>query len=117
MREKAWQVVVLIPSLEPDDRLPAYVDRLRERGFPRVVVVDDGSSAASQSIFESLGERPGVTVLHHEVNRGKGVALKTGYRWIEENLPDCDGVLTAEGEGGEAVLRSFFAELLEKLLS
>ena len=27
------------------------------------------------------------------------------------------GVLTAEGEGGEVVLRSFFAELLEKLLS
>ena len=31
--------------------------------------------------------------------------------------PLCDGVLTAEGEGGEVVLRSFFAELLEKLLS
>ena len=31
--------------------------------------------------------------------------------------PLCDGVLTAEGEGSEVVLRSFFAELLEKLLS
>lgn len=103
MGEKAWQVVVLIPSLEPDNRLPAYVDRLQERGFPRVVVVDDGSSAASQPIFESLGERPGVTVLHHDVNRGKGVALKTGYRWIEENLPDCDGVLTADSDGQHTV--------------
>ena len=25
--------VILIPSLEPDDRLPAYVRKLRERGF------------------------------------------------------------------------------------
>ena len=37
--------------------------------------------------------------------------------WCAAFEPLCDGVLTAEGEGGEVVLRSFFAELLEKLLS
>ncbi len=37
--------------------------------------------------------------------------------WGAAFEPLCDGVLTAEGEGGEVVLRSFFAELLEKLLS
>ena len=36
--------VMLIPSLEPDDRLPAYVTRLLEKGFAHIVVVDDGSS-------------------------------------------------------------------------
>ena len=38
--------VMLIPSLEPDDRLPAYVRRLQDKGFQHVVIVDDGSSAA-----------------------------------------------------------------------
>ena len=38
--------VMLIPSLEPDDRLPAYVRRLLDKGFQHVVIVDDGSSAA-----------------------------------------------------------------------
>ena len=28
--------VMLIPSLEPDHRLPAYIDRLREAGFENV---------------------------------------------------------------------------------
>ena len=43
--------VMLIPSLEPDDRLPAYVRRLLDKGFQHVVIVDDGSSAAYQPIF------------------------------------------------------------------
>lgn len=43
--------VMLIPSLEPDDRLPAYVRRLLDKGFQHVVIVDDGSSAAYQPIL------------------------------------------------------------------
>jgi len=46
--------VMLIPSLEPDDRLPAYVRRLLDKGFQHVVIVDDGSSAAYQPIFAEL---------------------------------------------------------------
>ena len=45
-------------------------------------------------------------------------ALEPGFLmswWGAAFEPLCDGVLTAEGEGGEAVLRSFFAELLEKI--
>ena len=37
--------------------------------------------------------------------------------WCAAFEPLCDGVLTAESGGDEIVLRSFFAELLEKLLS
>lgn len=47
-------------------------------------------------------------------------ALEPGFLmswWGAAFEPLCDSVLTAEGEGGEVVLRSFFAELLEKLLS
>ena len=74
----AEDAVILIPSLEPDDRLPAYIRRLADSGFSRIVVVDDGSTAAYQPIFQEVEQTPGTVVLHHEVNRGKGVALKTG---------------------------------------
>ena len=52
--------VMLIPSLEPDDRLPAYVHRLLDKGFQHVVIVDDGSSAAYQPIFAELDAMDGV---------------------------------------------------------
>ena len=95
--------VVLIPSLEPDDRLPRYVGDLLAAGFGTVVVVDDGSSAAYQPIFDGMAQQNGCVVLHHDVNRGKGVALKTGYAWIKEHRADCTGVITADADGQHAV--------------
>jgi len=99
----AQDAVILIPSLEPDDRLPAYIRRLSDSGFSRIVVVDDGSSAAYQPIFQEVGQTPGTVVLHHEVNRGKGVALKTGYRYIMEHMPEAIGVITADADGQHTV--------------
>ncbi len=107
--------VILIPSLEPDDRLPAYIEKLVGSGFGHVVVVDDGSSGSYQPIFRRIEEIPGVTVLHHDVNHGKGVALKTGYRWIQENLPQISGVITADADGQHTVKDcTHLAEELEK---
>ena len=95
--------VILIPSLEPDDRLPAYVARLSEQGFDRIVIVDDGSSEPYQPIFSRLEAVDGCVVLHHGVNRGKGCALKTGYAYIREHMPDADGVITADADGQHTV--------------
>ena len=116
MNRALADAVILIPSLEPDERLPDYIRRLVEAGFGHVVVVDDGSSQDYQSIFseiESLDSR--IQVLHHDVNHGKGVALKTGYRWIQENLPGVSGVITADADGQHTVPDcTRLAEELEK---
>ena len=72
--------IIIIPALEPPPALVKYVQALRERGFQRIVVVDDGSSPASAGIFASLAELRECVVLRHEVNRGKGAALKTALR-------------------------------------
>ncbi len=100
---KPINAVMLIPSLEPDDRLPKYVETLFESGFSRVVIVDDGSSESYQPIFAQLDAMDGCTVLHHEVNKGKGCALKTGYRYILEQIPEADGVITADADGQHTV--------------
>ncbi len=95
--------VILIPSLEPDDRLPAYIRKLGENGFGHLVVVDDGSSEKYQPIFNEIAKMDNTVVLHHEVNQGKGIGLKTGYRYILENIPDCYGVITADADGQHTV--------------
>ena len=94
---------MLIPSLEPDERLPAYVRRLLDKGFQHVVIVDDGSSAAYQPIFAELDAMDGVSVTHHELNRGKGCALKTGYAYIQAHFPAASGVITADADGQHTV--------------
>ena len=44
-----------------------------------LIVVDDCSTDASLTIARGLAERvPGMILLHHEKNQGKGAALRTG---------------------------------------
>lgn len=103
MKLDPTNAVMLIPSLEPDERLPAYAAALLEKGFTRLIIVDDGSGEKYQPIFERLAAMDGVTVLHHKVNKGKGAALKTGYAYIQQCMPEAIGVITADADGQHTV--------------
>ncbi len=67
---------ILIPSYDPDVSLSNIVRELREIGLERIVIVDDGSVSEAQIVFTSLDRIDGVDVIHHEINRGKGAAIK-----------------------------------------
>ena len=89
-------VAILIPAYEPDGNLAALVADLRSV-FRHVVIVDDGS-AHGHGVFATV--RPQVdALLVHDVNRGKGAALRTGLAWIRDNLPDVRAVVTADSDG------------------
>ena len=64
----------------------------------RIVIVDDGSGPSFAEIFESLRRHPQVTLLRHDVNRGKGEALKTGLFHLLQ-ASDCAGAVTADADG------------------
>ena len=101
--EDIKDIVILIPSLEPDERLPEYTRELNQNGFRRIVVVDDGSGKSFQNVFSEVEKTEGTIVLHHEVNRGKGVALKTGYQYILDHIPEATGIITADADGQHTV--------------
>ena len=88
-------VAVLIPAYKPDFRLPQLVDDLLARGFTQIVVVDDGGGETYRPIFDQLLDK--ATVLVHEVNRGKGAALKTGLSFLKNQ--NIVGVVTADADG------------------
>ena len=91
-------VVVLIPSLNPDEGLLRVVEAIRAQGFERFVLVDDGSSAQCRSIFDTL-EAQGCAVVRHAVNLGKGRALKSGFNYILGHMADAVGVVTCDADG------------------
>src|SRR5260370_36039343 len=72
------KVAVLIPAYNPDCRLPEFVAQLLERGFGAVLVVNDGSDACWDSLYQNIAAIPACTVIPHPGNLGKGRALKTG---------------------------------------
>jgi glycosyltransferase involved in cell wall biosynthesis len=97
--DRVW---IVLPSLNPDAKMTNTVRGLLEAGFSRVLIVDDGSAPEFRAPFEEAAALPGVTVIKHDVNRGKGVALKTAFRWLIDNAPDVKGCVTVDGDGQHA---------------
>lgn len=91
-------VSVVLPSLDPDDKLLAVIDGLLEYGFSDIILVNDGSKPENLHYFEAAARKPQVQLLHHEVNRGKGAALKTAFSWFLEHRPEGRGVVTVDGD-------------------
>ncbi len=93
------QVSVVLPSLDPDEKLIAVVGGLLEYGFTDIILVNDGSKAENLHYFTDLAAaHPEIHLLHHEVNRGKGAALKTAFTWFLANRPNGAGVVTVDGD-------------------
>lgn len=89
-------ISIIIPSLDPDERLSRVVEAVRSVGFCDIILVDDGSREENKKFFP---QGDNITLLVHERNFGKGQALKTALQYVIENRPDTNGVITCDGDG------------------
>ncbi len=87
------QIAVVIPVYNQPGRLREVVCRCLEV-CPRVLVVDDGSD---REVASSLADLP-VEVLRHEINRGKGAAIRTAARRLREQGATHMITLDADGQ-------------------
>lgn len=92
-------ISVIIPAYQPDDKLTMTVKDLIDAGFSDILVVDDGSREACNSIFEQVEKMPECTLLRHPVNKGKGAALKTAISYFLDNRPDRNCAVTVDADG------------------
>ncbi len=93
-------IIVVIPAYRPGEELLSVAAKILEQTEYSVLVVNDGSGGEYDSVFAGLPEQ--VIVLCHEVNRGKGAALKTAYAYIKAH-PEYTGVITADADGQHLV--------------
>jgi len=91
-------ITVIIPSYNPGDELMLVLNNLIASGFEDIVVVNDGSNPAHDSAFRYAQSLPGCTVISHEFNMGKGMALKSGFSYFLKNRPEGLGVITVDGD-------------------
>ncbi len=111
-------IPVIIPAYEPDERLISLLEDFRDQGIRDVVVVDDGSGEQYREIFRRVSEilpSLGGTLLTHDVNRGKGRALKTAFSLVLDQYPCAAGAVTADSDGQHTVgcIRSVMRQLEE----
>lgn len=86
-------VAALIPAYF-EERAIADVARRTRTQLDTVVVVDDGSTDAT----ESEAKKAGVEVIRHTVNQGKGAAIKTGLRALSQR-DGIEYILILDGDG------------------
>ena len=95
--------VVVIPSLEPDDKLIPYIHELLSAGIKKIIVVNDGSSHKCDSIFNNIDLIEQCKVLTHKINRGKGAAIKTALKFYSQNYSEFSGIITVDADGQHSV--------------
>ncbi|MBD3180795.1 glycosyltransferase [Candidatus Poribacteria bacterium] len=86
------KVCILIPAYNEAKAIGRVVSGVR-RILDSVLVVDDGSGDNTADI----ARKAGATVIVHEINKGKGAALQTGFDYILTN--NYDAVITMDSDG------------------
>lgn len=91
-------LVIVIPSFCPSDKLIPLVKSLKEKKLTHIVVVNDGSPPSYDPIFEDAASL-GCLILKSRQNSGKGDALKKGIKFILEQANSASHILCCDDDG------------------
>ena len=98
------RICVIIPAYREEGRIGAVVRSSREHApGTDVIVVDDGSPDGTASEAEAAG----AVVVRHPANRGKGVALATGFAHARAHGYEALVTLDADGQHDPAEIPKF----------
>jgi len=85
-------IAVLIPAYNASESLRGVIEGIKGYGLA-IVVVDDGSGDATAETAHAAG----AFVLRHTRNRGKGAALRTGFRFLLQQ--GYGAIITMDADG------------------
>ena len=75
------KISIVIPCFNEAKTIRAIVDRVRNAPVKdrEIIIVDDCSRDGTRDLLRTQIEPLVDKVIYHEVNRGKGAALRTGF--------------------------------------
>lgn len=88
--------IALIPAYMPDQKMIHIAQLLYAYNF-EVIIVNDGSSEDYNNVFKDVSKY--AIVLNHEINKGKGEALKTGMSFIKSYFYPPYTVVNVDADG------------------
>jgi glycosyltransferase involved in cell wall biosynthesis len=87
------KTLVIIPAYNASSTISELIEKISEfTDKSDIVVIDDGSKDQTFRI----AQRAGAVVLKHERNKGKGEALKTGFKYAQKK--NYDALLTIDAD-------------------
>lgn len=91
---------ILIPSYKPDHLMIELLEALKKENFD-IIVINDGSGEEYDKVFKEAEKY--ATVLKHEINLGKGAALRFGFTYVNLHPDNHHYVITCDADGQHAV--------------
>ena len=108
------RVSVIVPVFNEERTLDEVIRRIRATGaVHEIVAVDDGSTDRSPQILASLSESasPAIVVVRHEVNSGKGAAVRTGFARVTGDIDfksNTNGLANGVDLGGDLLETTYW---------
>jgi len=108
-RFKELHACVLIPTYNNGASLPAVINDVLQY-TDQVIVVNDGSTDNTALLLQKF---PGLQIITHEVNKGKGTALRNGFDYAFEKGYKYAVSIDADGQHFAKDLHQFLDKLEE----
>jgi glycosyltransferase involved in cell wall biosynthesis len=104
---KQYKCCVLIPTYNNCQTLQHVIDSVSEY-TDDIIIVNDGSTDETADI---LSRNDHYQVLHHSVNQGKGIALRTGFEYAVRHGYDYTITIDSDGQHSASDLPKFIDKL------
>ncbi len=85
--------IALVPAFNEEKTIQEVISRLKDVNL-NSIVIDDGSVDKTSEI----AKKNGAIVIRNDKNKGKGEALKIGFRYVLENLPDVENIVLVDSD-------------------
>lgn len=99
---KNEKLIVVIPAYEPPVEFVDYAKEVAKTA-KTLVVVNDGSCAEYDEVFEKIARLENVKYITYGENHGKGYALKRAFSYCVKNYGEDHVIVTADCDGQHAI--------------
>lgn len=106
------KIFVVSPVYNEQKRLNKFLDQIKQIRLP-IIFVEDGSSDRSYQLIKNQKSK-NITVLRHDINLGKGAALKTGCEYAFKNGAEAVVLMDSDGQHLVSDLDKFVKKLSNK---
>lgn len=87
---KKMKISIIIPVFNEERTILNIIEQVSKQSLPsnikkEIIVIDDGSTDQTAKILKNV-KKPGIILLRHDINSGKGAAIKTGLKLVSGEI-------------------------------
>ncbi len=101
-------IVAILPAFNEEVTIGSVVLHARQHA-DHIIVIDDGSTDRTAEVAQLAGAK----VIRHQRNRGKGVALKTGFEYVGQNGAKVVVTMDSDGQHDPEEIPKLVAPILK----